>query len=88
MIQQTTFSLAELGNDPCIACEVGWCTASENSSEFCQDSCERYKVYRDRLPDEPLFGEHLKEAKEVLCPLLKEFLIRFRNAWKALGGHH
>lgn len=77
---------AQINQDPCLNCQAGWCNTSDDGSEFCQDSCETYKLYREKsVDDEPLFGTHLKEAKEILNPLFEHFLIRFKEVWKALA---
>jgi len=91
LIEQTSRqSLAEMGEDPCLICDVGWCNTSSNESEFCHDSCEIRKIYHSTLSKEPLCGEHLKEAKEVLkesYPIFENLLIRFKKAWQILGNN-
>jgi len=97
-VEQTAYALASEGISPCSNCYTGWYNDSDDGSEFCQDSCEIYETYLsvnkareemkagvDCLSHEQVFGEHLKEAKEVLDPLFKKFLIRFKEAWTTLG---
>jgi len=43
---------------------------------------EEIKAEMDKVADEPIFGENIKEA----LPILKELAVRFKDAWKVLGG--
>ena len=86
MKEQSQWILEVPIKGPCFLCEVGWCNCSDDGSEFCQDSCEAYRLYREQSDDEPIFGQHFKEAKEILDPIFVEYLIRFKEAWKELAG--
>jgi len=67
---------------PCNDCDSGWENDSVDSNgghcfSSCVDNCEILQKWRN---------ENLKEARDILKPIIDRNLDRFSSAWKKLAG--